>query len=207
METAVIMKRDLFGSHVSQNSKNEFLSATDLVKAGNKWRISNDLPMFSMGDWMANKSTKEFVCELESRFGQVKINSRGKNSHTWVHPLLFIDMALAISPTLKIEVYGWMFDQLIKSRNDSGDSYKKMCGCLFARANNKALFYQYVQDVANKIKLACKVKDWQSATESQLKLRDKLHNDIALLADVLNNNDQAVRLAIHKATEFSGVLQ
>lgn len=203
METTVIMKRDLLGCQVSQNSKNEFLSATDLAKAGNKWRIANDLPQFNMNDWFANKSTKEFMAELENRFGQIKINSRGKNSHTWVHPLLFIDMALAISPTLKIEVYGWLFDQLIKSRNDSGDSYKKMCGCLFARAGNKAHFYQYVQDVASKIKLACKVKDWQTASEDQLKLRDKLHNDIALLADVLNNNDQAVRLAILKATEIT----
>lgn len=199
METTVIMKRDLLGCQVSQNSKNEFLSATDLVKAGNKWRVANDMPMFSISDWMANKSTKEFVGELESKFGKVKINSRGKNSHTWVHPLLFIDMALSISPTLKIEVYGWLFDQLIKSRNESGDSYKKMCGYLFARCSNKSTFYQTVQDVANKIKLACKVTDWQQATESQLKLRDKIHNDIALLADVLNNNDQAIRIAIHKA--------
>jgi len=199
METTVIMKRDLLGSKVSQNSKNEFLSATDLVRTGNKWRVANDMPMFSINDWMANKSTKEFVSELEKKYGKVKINSRGKNSHTWVHPLLFIDMALAISPSLKIEVYDWMFDQLIKVRNDSGDSYKKMCGYLFSRSKNKTQFFQYVQDVANKIKLACKVTDWQIATESQLKLRDKLHNDIALLADVLNNNDQAVRIAIHKA--------
>ncbi len=42
------------------------------------------------------------------------------------------------------------------------------------------------------------VDDWNEATESQLDMRKKLHNDIALLADVLNNNDQAVRLAIVK---------
>jgi hypothetical protein len=32
---------------------------------------------------------------------------------------------------LKIEVYSWLFDKLIKYRNNSGDSYKKMAGALF----------------------------------------------------------------------------
>jgi hypothetical protein len=49
--------------------------------------------------------------------------------------------------------------------------------------------------------MACNVTDWNTATEEQLKLRSKLHNDIGLLADVLNNNDEAVRLAILKAVK------
>lgn len=199
MKTAVVMRRALLGGEISQNSKTEMLSATDLAKVGNKWRIANGLEPFSMKSWLNNKGTKEFIAELEARYGEVKKNARGKGSHTWMHPLLFIDMALAISPKIKIETYEWMFDQLIKSRNESGDSYKAMCGAMYVRARSKTNFYQYVQEVARKIKQACQVADWNSATESQLKLRDKLHNDIALLADVLNNNDEAVRLAIIKA--------
>ena len=55
--------------------------------------------------------------------------------------------------------------------------------------------------VARKIKLACHVENWESATMEQLETRKKLHNDIALLSDVLNDNDQAVRLAIIKLKE------
>lgn len=200
MKTAVIMKRPLFGEEISQNSKTEMLSATDLVRIGNKWRIANGLSPFVMKAWLSNKSTKEFISELENKFGEgnIKKTARGRGKHTWVHPLLFIDMALAISPKLKIETYEWMFDNLIKFRNNGGDSYKKMCGALFVRAENKTSFYLYIQNVANKIKLACKVKDWETANEKQLDMRDKLHNDIALLADVLNNNNQAVRIAIEK---------
>ena len=201
MKTAVVMRRALLGGEISQNSKTEMLSATDLAKVGNKWRISNGLEPFRMKSWLNNKGTKEFIAELEARYGEVKKNARGKGSHTWMHPLLFIDMALAISPKIKIETYEWMFDQLIKSRNESGDSYKAMCGAMYVRARSKTNFYQYVQEVARKIKQACQVTDWNSATEAQLKLRDKLHNDIALLADVLNNNDEAVRLAIIKAVK------
>ena len=204
MKTAVLMKRELLGGQVCQNSKTEMLSATDLVKIGNKWRIANDMPVFTMKSWLSNKSTKEFISELESKYGKgnIKKPARGKGSHTWFHPLLFIDMALAINPRLKVEVYEWLFDHLIKNRNKSGDSYSRMCGVLYKRAKNKTFFYQYVRETAKKIKLACGVDDWQEACERQLELRHKLHNDIALLADVMNNNDEAVRIAILKAKEI-----
>ena len=203
MKTAVLVQRGLLGGNVSQNSKTEMFSATDLVRIGNKWRMANEFPKFDMSAWFQNKATKDFIDELEIKYGKgsIKKSGRGRGNHTWVHPLLFIDMALAINPRLKVEVYEWLFDQLIKYRNDSGDSYKKMCGSLFTRSRNKSEFYNYVQDVAKKIKLACHVTDWNNATEDQLKLRDKLHNDIALLADVLNSNDEAVRIAIVKAVK------
>ena len=107
-------------------------------------------------------------------------------------------MALAISPTLKIEVYGWLYDELIKYRNDSGDSYKKMTGALWLNCNNKSKFHSGVSKTANIIKLACNVKDWESATEDQLKLRDRIHENIALLCDILKDNNQAIKLGITK---------
>lgn len=203
MKTAVAMKRKILGGEVCQNSKTEMFSATDLVKIGNKWRIMNDMDPFTMKSWLSNKSTKEFIGELSEKYGKenVKKSARGKGTHTWFHPLLFIDMALAISPKLKIETYEWMFDSLIKCRNEGGDSYKMMCGALYVRARSKTNYPMYISDVARKIKLSCGVVDWQSATFDQLEMRKKLHNDIALLADVLNNNDEAVRLAILKSKE------
>lgn len=198
MKTEVEMKRELFGLTISQKSKSEFFSATDLVKAGTKWRRLHDLPDFNLSAWLKTKSTTEFINELENKYGKAIIKGRGKGKHTWVHPLLFIDLALSINPKLKIEVYEWLFDHLIKFRNESGDSYKKMCGNLYVRHGDKKSFYKFVADVAVKIQRKCRVLDWNEATEEQLKLRDKIHNDIALLSDVLNNNDQAVRLALEK---------
>jgi len=105
MKTEVIMKRELFGREISQKSKSELFSATDLVKAGNLWRAANGLPLFDLGAFLAQKGTKEFMAELAKSNLTVKVSRPGRSSHTWVHPFLFIDIALAISPTLKIEVY------------------------------------------------------------------------------------------------------
>lgn len=200
MNTEVIMKRELFGCEISQKSKSEMFSATELVAAGNKWRVANGLPLFNLGAFFQNKSTKEFVSMLEEKYGTVKINSRGRGGNTWVHPLLFIDLALAISPSLKIEVYEWLFDHLLRYRNDSGDSYKKMSGSLYLKHTNKTTFPRYIQGVAEQIKEACGVKDWQCASEHALKKRDRIHEAIALLCDVLPV-DEAVRIGISKGGE------
>lgn len=195
MKTAVIMKRELFGMPVSQHSKTEYFSATDLVKAGNHWRAVNGLGVFNEKAWLQNKGTKEFIKELELKYGKVKISARGRGQHTWVHPLLFIDMALAISPKLKIETYEWMFDHLIKNRNESGDSYNLMCGAIYKRWTNKSTFHKHITEVAKNIKMLCKVTDWQEANEKQLKARDDIHKEIALLCDVLQDPELAVRIA------------
>ena len=195
MKTAVIMERQLFGMPVSQHSKTEFFSATDLVKAGNKWRMLEGLTPFNEKAWFTNKGTQEFIAELEEKYGTVKKSARGRGHHTWIHPLLFIDMALAISPKLKIEAYEWMFDHLIKNRNESGDSYNLLCGALYQRHSNKATFHKYITDVARNIRLACDVVDWNKASAGQLKARDKIHKEAALLCEVLQDNDVALKIA------------
>ncbi len=196
MKTEVEMKRKLFGEEITQKSKSEMFSATDLVKAGNKWRISNNMEPFKLSAWFQQKGVKEFMEELENQYGVIKIAARGRGKHTWIHPLLFIDLGLAISPKLKIEVYEWLYDNLLLYRNNSGDSYKKMCGSLWVHTKNKALFPREVTRIANMIRNACAVDDWNSASQDQLSKRDKIHNNIALLSNVLSSNDEAVRLGI-----------
>jgi hypothetical protein len=201
VKTEVIMKREIFGGEISQKLKSEYFSATDLVRAGNKYRILQGMQPFNMKAWLQQKATKEFIAKLESQFGEILISGRGRGNHTWVHPFLFIDMALAISPDLKIEVYQWIYDSLIKYRNDSGDSYKRMAGALYIKASNKTLFNKEIMDYALDIKKACKVENWENATEGQLQLRNRIHDNIALLCDLVPNPD-AVRIGIKKAVEY-----
>ena len=201
MKTEVIMKRELFGSAISQKSTNEFFSATDLVRAANKLRRDVDLPLFNMAIWLSSESTKSFMAELDKKYGQCIIKSRGRTAQTWMHPLLFIDMALAISPILKIEVYSWLYDHLIKNRNDSGDNYKLMCGALYERHKNKRSFPDYISKVALAIKHACHVTDWETANEQQLEKRKAIQYDITAFTSVMDNVDEAVKLGIRRNCE------
>lgn len=200
MITEVIMKRKLLDGEVSQKSKSGFLSLTELVRLGNKWRIQRGLEPFKQEQWFRQKSTKEFMKTLEEKFGKVKISGGGRGHHTWVHPYLFIDAALSINPTLKIEIYSWLYDNLLKYRDDSGDSYKKMTGSVYLRLSNKSTFRDTIINIAKTIKRELGITSWQEADEKTLKLRDKVHEYIALYCDVLPVND-AVRISIKRARE------
>lgn len=201
MKTEVIMKRSIFGSEISQKSKSEFFSASDLIKAGNKYRILNDLEPTTLNNYFASSKNKEFISELEKQYSKVKISAKNKSQHTWVHPLLFIDIALWINPALKIEVYKWIQDHLLEYRNNSGDSYKRMVGSLYKTAKNKSSFNNNIQFVARYIKLECEVKDWETASEKQLKLRDKMHDYISFACDMVKDANMAVEIGVQKAKE------
>ena len=197
MVTEVIMQRELLGGTVRQKSKSEFFSATDLVNVGNEWRLKNNLSHFNLSTFLGLKSTKEFIFEIEKKYECTCIvKGRGRNSTTWVHPILFIDIALSISPTLKIEVYEWIFDHLIKYRNKSGDSYRKMCSSIFDRMANKRDFKCFISETAEKISKEIGVDDWNKATAEQLEIRDKIHESIHLLCNVLQDPKKAVSIGI-----------
>ena len=200
MKTQVIMKRKLFGYDIKQQSKTNMFSATDLAKAGNKWRESRGMNAFNLSQFLKSEKTTEFIDELHKKYDIVISKGRGRNAQTWVHPLLFIDIALAISPQLKVETYEWLFDNLLKFRNDSGDSYKQMSAALYVRFGNNREFPRFISNVASRILSACGVTDWQEASEAQLKKRDLIHNSIKTLTNVLTDPEESVRIGIKENT-------
>jgi len=199
MKTEVEMERKLFGVVVRQKSKSEFFCASELVKAGNKWRVNNGLAVLELTEFLRTKQTIAFIAELKASLGVTPIiRGRGRSAVTWVHPYLFIDIALAMNPKLKIEVYSWIYDELLKYRNDSGDSFKLMSGALYARHKNKQSFIPFIKQVSIAIQKNIGCCDWQKATQEQLLARDKLHVKITTLVNALHDNDLALNLALTK---------
>lgn len=202
MKTEVILKRPFLTGEVSQKSKSGLFSVNDLVNVANQKRRELGKRDFNLAQYMKTKSFLEFIKELQSQIPNevlISKSGKGRNSATWVHPLIFIDIALAVDPKFKISVYQWLYDELLKYRNSSGDSYKKMMGALYDKTNDKARFHLLVKEIAVHIKQKLKVEDWNKATEEQLKKRDKIHENIVLLSDVLRDVNQIVRLAVDNA--------
>lgn len=197
MKTEVEISRQLFSMPIRQKSKTEFFSATDLVKAGNKYRQSLGMSSFNLTQYLKSKSAKDFISELAHKYKLIPVTKgRGRNSTTWVHPLLFIDIALSIDPKLKIEVYEWLFDSLIKYRNDSGTTYKEMSAALYKRNGNHKEFPNFMKKAASYIKRKVDVEDWNTANEDQLSKRDLIHRSIITLSNVLTDPYQIVKLSV-----------
>jgi hypothetical protein len=143
-------------------------------------------------------------------------NWKTKNSKTCVeafkqgYKMLFCSATMAVNPMdlrtvgtcMKMfkgakDYYEWLYDQLLKYRNDSGDSYKKMSGSIYLKITNKTKFQETIKNACLKIKEKLNVKDWEHATQDQLIMRDKIHDRISLLCDVIPIED-AIRIGIEK---------
>ena len=127
MKTNVIMVRKMGVFDVNQRTKDGMFNANSLLK---QWNVANDSKK-EIKDYFENKSTQEFIDVLkndQSTIGGIvpMIKSRaskGENAGTWMHPYLFIDFAMWINPKFKFEVIKFVYDELIKYRNDAGDNY------------------------------------------------------------------------------------
>lgn len=214
MKTTVVMQRDLLGMVVRQDSKTEMFNANDMHKIGNENRKINGMTEKQLASYFDLDSTTELInaicLEDNLKLDDVKRSKRGKNGGTWVHPVLFVDMAMWYSPKLKAKIIRWVIDGLLSARNDSGDSFKIMNKNLtknFPKEFENPMSYM---KAANQVANACKVgsgKDkWEKASEHQLKMRDKIQENVCILADVTPNAGTCINKSISKAIEhFRGV--
>jgi len=125
-----------------------------------------------------------------------------------MHPYLFIDFAMWLSPEIKYKAIKWVHDNLIKYRVDSGDNYNILRRSIADRYYNmhdqKAPREIYIQ-IANEIKTCVGVENWNEASEKQLNLRNKI--EIAGIMAMKSNYTKSERLKIFKLTKQLFILE
>lgn len=133
MKTSVTMTRRMGNFDVFQRTSDGMFNATALLKQWNLNTQNNgDLKKKDMDDYLSIKSTKEFIDSIMKEenlhtMKMVYVSSRGKyNGGTWMHPLLFIDFAMWLNPRFKYAALKFVYDQMIKYRNDAGDAYREL---------------------------------------------------------------------------------
>lgn len=183
MKTNQLMKRDFQGQEVTQRTDNSYLSATDLLSCYNE----NSETKKRLFDFMNNQGTKEFAEALclqlnlndeNSRYleSSLLISTRGKSGATFMHPYLFIKFAMWLSPDFEVKVIGWVFDNLIKIRNQAGDHYLQMCQVIhdvyteaMGRKPDPLVFIKEANFLKS-LAFGSREKERNEATEQELKL-------------------------------------
>ncbi len=173
------MERDFMGSIVRQNHKTTFFNANDVLLIGNEYRVNQGMSKKDLYRYFENEETKVFIKKImeKENIVHVKEVKKGRYGGTWVHPLIIIDIAMWVSPDFKYEALKWVEDKLTQNRDESGDSYKRMFSALHKAYEFKEVHY-LIKEVAKRIKQIVGAEDWNTATEKQLKDRDKIHNNI-----------------------------
>lgn len=131
MKTSVVMIREMGDFKISQRTKDGFFNATSLIKL---WNAVKGNPKRSLGDFFRQKGTKDFINVLIEDKDLHVVNSpyvkskasRGINAGTWVHPYLFIKIAMWINPKFELHVIKFVYDQLIDFRHKAGDNYRSL---------------------------------------------------------------------------------
>lgn len=127
--------------HVEQRTKDGMFNATALLKQWNtainlNTQNSGDLKKKDMDDFFANKNVKEFLDALIEEENltcrnSVYVTSKGRyQGGTWMHPILFIKFAMWLNPRFEVQVIKFVYDQMLKYRNDAGDAYKELSSAI-----------------------------------------------------------------------------
>ena len=57
----------------------------------------------------------------------VKSKARSdRGGGTWMHPILFVKFAMWLNPRFEVQVIKFVYDQMLKYRNDACDAYKEL---------------------------------------------------------------------------------
>jgi hypothetical protein len=194
MKTSVIMKRFVGASEVRQDSKTGMFNVNDLLSIYNKQGKRQK----RIEPYMRRKESKELIEAILKRLNSYDNNScyldsdiirtaKGRvNGGTWMHPYMFIDFAMWLSPDFKVMCIEWIYDQVIELRNQVWDDYKELTSAIKTYLQPTTIeIYKDEISMINKIVFGKSESDLrQIATQEQLKLLKALQKaDVKLIAE------------------------
>lgn len=169
MKSNVTLKskdRVLFGVTIRQDTKNGFLSVTDLQDAYFRARIEKGWADRRIERILSTNDAAErifyilekqgiiktqfcaFMKEVEEsslvkvmkKYGAYKTSGARENKHTSCNPYIWVLLAMELNPELYATVVMWLGDNLITNRIEAGDKYNELC-----RAASKFKDVDYAQ--------------------------------------------------------------
>ena len=205
---------------VRQRTKDGYFNATDLVKIyGNVTGQRKDI-----SDFMRLKTTKDFETVISSNESDtgiivsngnqqvtksvIEVKKGGKEQGTWMHPYMFIDFAMWLSPEFKYNTIKWVHDNLMKFRIESGDNYVAMCASLnrryreqFGEPSPVVLFRREADRIRELLGVGDKpINEW---SEYELDLRNELQLTNIISFDSGYSLEQRIEMLLNTKKLFN----
>lgn len=155
MKTNIVLKstdRELFGVTIRQNTKEQFLSVTDLQKAYEvaRWQYFwTEKKINDVLSWNATKERvyyllkeadliktplnlfmemveKEGITSVLKGLNVYKTTGRGENKQVMASPYIWMLLAMELNPMIYAKVIKWLTDSLIFDRIEAGGEFMPM---------------------------------------------------------------------------------
>lgn len=140
MKTNQLMIRNIGRYSVVQRTSDGFFDANSLIKS---WNSNPENTKREINKFLASSKTQEFISALKDKLAisqkcdmlkikvlddiKGRVTVKGKTADkVWMHPYLFTKLAMWINPTFEVDVVMFVYDQMIKYRNDAGDAYREL---------------------------------------------------------------------------------
>lgn len=140
MKTNQEMIRIIDSFSVIQRTSDGYFDGSELLR---QWNSVSNNPRRQMSKFLEMDTTKEFISALSKDESQranmliaenqliMRVKGRTtKNGKTpdkvWMNPILFIKFAMWINPTFEVKVLRFVYDEMIRYRNEAGDAYKDL---------------------------------------------------------------------------------
>lgn len=160
------MVRTMGEFKITQRTSDGYFDGSELLR---QWNCVADNPRRRMSEFIDSPKTKEFLKALATDESQRRKNDIGENQllmkikgrntkqgktsdKVWMNPLLFIKFAMWINPTFEVKVLRFVYDEMIKFRNLSGDAYPSMCKALKSILPEN-IFRDKVKDLAKSLNI------------------------------------------------------
>lgn len=179
MKSNIILRstdRNLFGVTIRQNTKEQFLSITDLQKAFEKARWQYGWNDRRVNDILSSQDVKMRIyyllkerdiikaeihvfMEMIENEGIIKVlkglslwmtTGRGENKQVMADPYLWMLLALELNPMIYAKVVVWLADTLIFDRLEAGSEWKPMNSAIASIVKNPN-YPMYAMEINKKV--------------------------------------------------------
>lgn len=218
METTVVLSRKMGEYEVTQRTSDGYFDANALL---NQWNAVESNTRRRIDKFFESENTSEFIEALRENLwskntkaeNQLFTTQKGRMTmkgrtpdKVWMHPYLFIKFAMWINPRHEVSVIKFVYDELIKHRNDAGDAYRLLCEAV-AKISNKKDVAANIQTTAKALNHICfgmhetmlRNKQGESAMKDLVELEKYITN---LITDgVLTNWTSLYNFLVRKYNE------
>lgn len=154
MKTTQMMVRCIDSFSVTQRTSDGYFDGNELLRQwnsvdGNEQRKMDEFLLAKRtGDFIDALITEERECGLGENSPKIdnqvvkrtKVKESGKagrpREQVWMHPFLFTKFAMWINPRFEVKVIRFVYDEMIRYRNDAGDAYKELSSAVMTIVPN-----------------------------------------------------------------------
>lgn len=150
----------------------DLLCLCDLLNIGNEWRKNKKLNTFNISDITSSKKFIELSDELKNRFHlSFILNSDYK---FYVHPFLFLEVAIFLMPEYKIDFYMDLVEERIFIEKGFRNTLKKKLVDTYCIDGH----FKVIEEIDKCLLKNFQEDNWERCSDKMIEIRERVYKDI-----------------------------